>query len=167
MLLAVFGWLWNRHRHGHGAEPPVPPSGQFVKLAPPPESVGLPPATQSSDKVGDLSPTQITAAIKASSPFTRPTIAKNFLGTVVQWDLWLEQILQFAGNEKITLRMPAGEQVPYPGMMCTVEVNRFPFLKYVHEGSAIRVHGEIERASELELVPTHVELTLLQPRLGK
>lgn len=116
---------------------------------------------------GELTPARIASAIKAASPFARPTIAKNFVGTRIEWDLWLQQILHYGDGNKINLRMSGEKNGAFPQILCDVEVEKFPFLKYVHEGSFIRVKAELNDVSEIQLVLRNVELTLLQAKLAE
>jgi hypothetical protein len=112
-------------------------------------------------------PLEIRDAIVASPPYSRELIAENFVGTSVDWTLELRQLLLSRDRRIASIRLDGEQRYGFPIIECKVELENYGLLKFVHEGTILRISGTITKATshEIFLGPPHFTLTAVEPKL--
>jgi len=156
-LLAAIGWIIGKRPAG------VRP----IATSAPKHKVGLnEPVRMVKETVvatpDALLPRHIADAIKATAPFARERIAENYYGVQIEWPLKVRQILPSRGGSDVHIAFETGDH--FPIVMADVATDRFPFVRFVREGTEMLVVGKVSKASEYEIVLNEVELTVLSAR---
>jgi hypothetical protein len=157
--LAALGWLGkliSRRRPATRRQYAAPEASAFPVQLP----IVLPSQIQEWAIHSGPSPVEIRDAIVASPPYSRDVIAQNFVGVTVDWTLELRQLLLSNDRRIANVRLEGEQRDGFPIIECEVELDAFRFLKFIHEGTVMRVTGTIIKASSYEIFLGAPNLTI-------